>query len=89
MKKEKTIEVSKEVSEVFEALTGIAKATKQALADGWQMGSDIPAIVMAAYAKLPPAIEGADKIKDEFAEDKKAFAKACTDGAIEVVFSIL
>lgn len=75
-KKELTVEVSKETHELAIALVGIAAATKKALADGFQPGQDIPAIVTEAWAKLPEAIQGMDQVDDEFKESKSAFIKA-------------
>lgn len=66
-------EGTKEVHEIGLAVKGVIEAYKQATADGWQLGQDIPAILMASYQKLTTAIDGADKADDEFsAEPAKA-----------------
>jgi hypothetical protein len=67
------VEVSKEVHELGEALALMVDAVKQAGADGWQPGQDLPALVVQAIAILPPALAGMDQIKSELAEDKAAF----------------
>jgi len=64
----KTLEVivTKETNEIGEAVKGVIKAYKEATADGWQVGQDVPAILMASYGKLTTAIDGADKVGGEF-----------------------
>lgn len=64
-----SVELNKESLEVFDALAEIAKATKQALSDGFQAGQDLPAIVAAAWLKLPAAIEGISLVSAEAKED--------------------
>ena len=68
-KVEVTSEVSKELYELVDALGQMALAVKAALADGWQVGTDLPVLVAAAMSTLGPAVEGVDKITDEVAED--------------------
>jgi hypothetical protein len=70
------VEVSKEMYELGMGLAGVVDAVKQATADGWQPGQDLPAIVVAAIAILPPALQGVDQIKGELSEDKGAFISA-------------
>lgn len=84
-KVQKSIEVSKEADELVQALVGLAGATKQALADGFQPGQDIPAIVLEAYQKLPVALQGAAQIPLEAQEDLVAFVKAMTNGAADLL----
>ena len=64
-----TISVPKEVSEVGEALGEIMKVIGQSLLDGFQPSQDIPAIVTATLMNLIKAIDGAQKIPDEFLTD--------------------
>lgn len=70
------VEVSKEASELANAVAGIVKATRVALKDGFQPGTDIPAVVVQALALLPDAIAGVDQMGAELAEDKGAFVLA-------------
>jgi hypothetical protein len=77
----KQVEVPKHVAEFAEAVAEIVKATKVALADGFQPGSDIPVIVAAAWAKLPAAVAGIEMLPAELAHDKGKFALAL---AIEI-----
>lgn len=71
-----SVEVSKEMYELGMGLAQVIDAVKQATADGWQPGTDIPAIVVQAIAIIPPALQGVDQIKNELAEDKAAFMNA-------------
>lgn len=84
-----TVEVSKETQEVLAALVEIVKASKQALADGFQPGADLPAIVAAAWAKLPEAISGLDQVPAEFAEDKAALVRTVLLGGSDLVDALL
>lgn len=60
-------------------------AVKTALADGWQMGSDLPVIVTAAIQDLVPAIQDGQKVGDEYAADKAAVIRAALLGAEEMI----
>lgn len=64
-----TVEVPKEIAEVGEALGEILKVIGQSLADGWSAADDIPAIVTTTLMNLVKAIDGAQKIPDEFIND--------------------
>jgi hypothetical protein len=61
----KEVEVPKETSELADAIAEVAVATKKALADGFQLGQDVPAIVSSAIQNLLPAIQGFEKLDDE------------------------
>ena len=69
------IEVSKEAYELGQGLVKIMDAVMEAKKDGWQMGTDLPQIAMAAFGQMA-AIEGIDKIKAEMEENPAAFGKA-------------
>ena len=84
-KVQKTIEVSKEASELADALAGIVKAVRLAVKDGFQPGTDIPAIVVQALALLPTAIAGVDQLGPELAEDKAAFFQAWTLAGLDIL----
>jgi hypothetical protein len=70
------VEVAKEMYELGMGLAQVIDAVKQAMADGWQPGQDIPVIVVQAIAIIPPALAGVDQIKNELSEDKGAFISA-------------
>lgn len=65
MKEFKT-QYPKETMEVGEALAETLNATAKALEDGWQPGTDIPAIVIAPIGKLGQALDGMKNIPEEF-----------------------
>lgn len=66
----KEIEIPKEAAELAEAIAQAVKAVKDALADGWQVGTDLPALAVQLMAILPPAIAGIDQLPAEFKADK-------------------
>lgn len=70
------IEVSKEVHEVGEALKEMILVTKKALEDGFQLDKDLGPLLTVAVAKLPPAIDGLNKVSAEIKEDPQAVAMA-------------
>jgi hypothetical protein len=72
MKVQATVEVSKEIYELSTGLAEFIGAVQGALADGWQIGSDLPVVVMATIHKLVPAMQGVEQIGAEFKEDKGA-----------------
>lgn len=75
------VQVEKEMHELMQALHGIVKATKQALADGFQPGMDIPQVVMAAVGVLPAAIQGLDSLPANAKANPVAFMNAAGLGA--------
>lgn len=77
---ELTVEVPKELYELFHNVGGFAVAVKVALEDGWQLEQDVPILLTEALAKLVPAVQGIDKIDDEFSEDKGAALAAAVNG---------
>ena len=81
----KSVEVSKELSELGDGLAGMVGAVRAALADGWDTSSDVPVIVTAALAHLAPAVSGLDKLDDEWKEDRGAFMAAAGLALAKVV----
>ena len=78
------LEVAKEAHELVQGVVELVKAVKEAMKDGFQVGQDLPVIVAAAVQKLPPAIDGLDKLGDEL-KDPGSFAKAMVVGAADLV----
>ena len=79
-KVEVKVELPKETYELCKALGAVAAATKQALADGFQIGTDMPAIITSAVMELVPAIQGVDKLDDEAKADPVGVAQAVIEG---------
>jgi len=71
-----SVEVSKEAYELGQGVVKFALAVKESLANGWQLGEDMPIVIAAAFSELVPAISGVSQIGDEFKEDPAAFAQA-------------
>lgn len=70
--------VSKETYELGEALVSIVSAMNVALADGWQLGSDLPVAVTALLANIGEITEGIKSAKGEWEEDEAAMIMAMT-----------
>ena len=69
------VEVSKEAYELGQGVVNLLEVIKKALVDGWDLGVDLPAILVAAVQQLS-AVEGIDKLGEEYDEDLAAFSKA-------------
>jgi hypothetical protein len=80
----KEVEVSKESSEVADAVSALVKSIKEAGADGFQAAQDIPTVVLGNLQSLSTALEGSDKIGDEYKENPQAFLSAWMLGGSEV-----
>lgn len=79
------IECSKELYELGKGLAVFVGAVKLALANGFQIGEDLPAIVTAAIANVIPAVDGVTKIGDEWKENKQATINAAMVTGSEIV----
>jgi hypothetical protein len=64
------VELPKQVSELADAVVAVVQATRLALKDGWQSGTDLPVILTTALAVLPKAVEGLDQLPAEVKGDK-------------------
>lgn len=80
----KTVSVSKEASELGDGLVKIVSEVKKALADGFQAIPDTAAIGAAVYQDLIPAVQGIDKMPDEYKENKAAFMRAWTLAGLDM-----
>lgn len=76
MKLPVSVEVSKEAYELGQGVAKFLASVKSSLADGWQPGMDLPAIMASAIAELVPAMAGVDQLGSEAKEDAKAFSMA-------------
>jgi hypothetical protein len=83
------VEVSKEAYELGLGLAKFHAVVKQAMADGWQTGTDIPPIIQSAIADLVPAMQGADQAGAEAKADKQQFANAIYLGLSPIAFSYI
>ena len=79
-----SVEVPKEMQEAAQAVVNMAAAAKLALADGFQPGQDIPALVSAAMANLMSAMDGMAKIPDEAKADPVSAAKCAALAGAEI-----
>lgn len=83
------VQCAKETLEVGEGLAGMLKDVRQALADGWQPGQDIPVILSSAMARLGTAVDGALKVNDERKASPQAFVNAVMLPVADAVGSFL
>lgn len=84
------VEVTKEAYELAQGINKFVGAVRASLADGWQTGQDVPAIVTAAIGSLVPSIQGIEKIKDEAKKEHlEEFVAAFAIPAKEMAFSFI
>jgi hypothetical protein len=61
--------VAKESHEIGLALNKVCKAIKDAKKDGWQWGQDIPSVVLSSLQPLMSAVDGYEKLPDEYKKE--------------------
>lgn len=67
------VEISKSADTIGHGLYNLVVAAKNAMADGWQPGRDVPALVMAAAGELMTIVGAIGSIPGDVTEDKIAF----------------
>lgn len=70
------VEVSKEAHELAQAVKGVVAAAKKHLADGFQAGTDLPAVFAESLGPLMTGVAGVEQLPAEVKEDMKAFLDA-------------
>lgn len=84
-----TVQEAKEVKDVRVALKDVVSAIRQALADGFQLGEDLPHIVTKSYASLIEAVRGFEDIPAAFKEETAAALNSSGLLASEVTAELL
>lgn len=79
------VEVPKESYELANGLAKILKAAKDAAADGWQSGQDLPVVLLEAFKELPGMISGFSDVGAEFKADKGKLLLALSIALDEVI----
>lgn len=78
MTKTVTVIVDSPAYDMGQGIRAFLAATRKALSDGWQPGSDIPTIVLAAYTDLIPQIGNMSAVLTDVKIDAKDVVKAFT-----------
>lgn len=86
---DKQYKAPKEVDEVMAAVVNLIGSVKRAQADGWQWGQDLPTVLMENFSHLSKAVEGMDKLDDEWAADPAAVIKAVLNPSADIVFELM
>lgn len=81
---DKTVQVSKEASELSDSVVKVVLEVKKALADGFQPLPDAVAIGQAVYMDLVPGLQGVEKMSDEVKESKTAFLRTWMLSGLEL-----
>lgn len=83
-KVQRTVEVSKSADDLGKALVAVAGAVKNALADGWNPITDVPAVVLASIGELGRAAAAVPAVAGDVAEDWEAFSRGVVNSALDV-----
>ena len=83
---DKTVKVSKEADELATGLVAAVQHIKQALADGFQIGQDLPEVLKVVFTDLVPAVQGVEKLGPEATDDEEAFITAFLLAAKSLVY---
>lgn len=88
---EKVVEIKVQASghDLTQHLADVVKAYKQALADGWQPGTDIPVVILSVIGKAPAIMATLPQLGPDAAADKLAFIKGVNIGAYDIVEAAL
>jgi hypothetical protein len=87
MPKTISVSVADKTYDLTQHLCNYVKALKTALADGWQPGSDIPAILQATLSEGYAAVQDIPQLGNEKDQDAVAFAKALALGGVDIGFA--
>lgn len=83
-----TVEVPKELNDLRVALVSLTKSVKEAQADGFQLMTDVPAIVLENLKTLGQAIDNISfvkiEVKEKLAESINCMALTGTEILVEV-----
>lgn len=79
-----SVEVSKSADDLGKALVAVARAVKDAVADGWNPLTDVPAIVLASIGQLGSAAAAVPRVAPDVAEDWEAFARGIVNRSLDV-----
>jgi len=83
------VEGSKAAADVGDKLVALVKATRKALADGFQPGTDIPVIVLEAYRDLSSVIRDMPTLQADAAEDKFPVIRALSNKSIDLAEELM
>lgn len=80
-----TVQVPKPVKDFSDALSALILKIKEAGADGWQVATDVPAVVLEALKDLPLAMAALKGVPQALGEQKLKSAMAVLDALDKVL----
>lgn len=83
-KKMVSVEVEEKSYDVGQAVKNIVESAQQALADGFQPGQDVPAILTSSIMQLVTILQNAPAIPAESQEDLAAFIKSWSLAGLDI-----
>lgn len=66
---EHEVRLPKETYELGLAVLAVTREYKKAKADGWSWGADVPQVLLGCFQDLMKALEGVEKIPNEFRDE--------------------
>jgi len=79
------LEVPKELHELVSVLVELILVSKEQSKDGFDLSKDLGPILAVAVSKLPIAVEGMEKIKDEIKADLPGSINAVSIEAVRLI----
>lgn len=86
---DKTVQVSDKAEAIMKGFVTLVAVSKQALADGFQLGQDVPAIVTQSAADVLAAVTAAQEVAADWAADQAGVEKAFALGLVDLKEAIL
>ena len=75
---------AQKTKDLFAQLAKLIQVCKDTLSDGWQPGSDIPAIAVEVFKDAMPILGDLKGVPAEWASDPVAVAKEIATGSVEL-----
>ncbi len=86
---EKVVQVSDKAEAVMKGLVTLVAVSKQAIADGFQLGQDVPLIVTQSAADVIAAVSASQEVGADWAADQAGVEKALALGLVDLKEAIL
>ncbi len=84
MKKDVSVSVEGAAYDLAQGVRQFVGHVKAALADGFQVGADVPPILMAAYSDLLSKAADVAQLPAELKEDKIGFARGFAEAGFDL-----
>lgn len=88
MQKDITVSVEPASYDLAQGVGAFIVVVEKQLADGFQVGQDVPPVLMAAYSDLFSKAADFAQLKGELADSKVAFMRAWLNAGLDIAASL-